>query len=321
MGTSPAQAPRDLTLVALGACVLLVVGIPVTVLGLLVLLLDGVTWPILAGCATLVAGVALGTVSYRRHRAVREYRSKPRHRNRVFISYRTAEHSADAERVARVLSEAGVGVFFAGRGDLDVTQEGLSGAARELGLFKMADLDADLHGELAACDAVVYFVPTTERRLGVKQYLKDQLDALGAGLLFETGRSRAFWRSVFDKGVHGRGFSPAPRLLDLQGWQEWELSMARELQMVVVKVRLEQNGAVDNDRSDEELVTYRRETLERDITDRILPRVREAVRADLQPAGLFPMLGATAVALVGAIAMVILTVVSVLTYLIIRAVL
>jgi hypothetical protein len=303
----------------LGTFVLIVVGLPATLVGLLVLALDGVAWPLLGGCAVLAAAGACGAIAYRRRRAAVKLRRTPRRRNRVFLSYRTAEHATYAERVARVLTEAGVGVFFAGSGGLKVSEDDPSAAFRQLGLFQMADLDADLQAELAECDAVVYFVPTTERRLRLRQVLKDSADALGAALLFESGRSRAFWRSVEYTGVYGRGFAPAVRLFDLQGWQDWELSMARQLGLVTVKLQLGEDTAGDADPNDEELVIIQRETLERDVADRILPLLREAARPELEPSGLFPVIGAAALGVFGTIAVVLLTFVSVTAYLLARA--
>ena len=200
-----------------------------------------------------------------------------------------------------------------------MTQEGLPAAARGLGLFKMADLDADLQDELARCDAVVYMVPTTERRLGLKQLLKDQVDALGAAVLFETGRSRAFWRSAFDKGIYGRGFSPAPRLFDLQGWQEWELRMARELGLLVVKVRIGDEPSDEDAAQDDELVTCRPERLEQDVAEKVLPRVRSASRPDPELAGLLPMFGAAALGFLAMMVMAVLTAFAVAAYFVARA--
>jgi hypothetical protein len=274
---------------ALTTSALALLGIPIVSVGGVVLVLDGVVSVLLVGCVVLLGAVATGWRAYRRILRSKELLARPRRRDRVFISYRTDEHAVAAARVADVLRAGGLGVYFARSGEVAVDPARPLSALRTLGLFQTGELDADLQRALAGSDAIVYFVPNTGRRVAIWQQLKDTLDAFVALLVFWSGMTRTFWRTMLYTTLYERPMPPVAftKLFGLGTWQAWELATARQLGLAVVKLRV---GDDPDEDGDEESVRVRPELLESDVELAVLPHLRAVVRTELEVQPLVPTL-------------------------------
>ena len=161
-------------------------------------------------------------------------------------------------------------------------------AFQALKLFQLGGLDADLQRALIASDSMLFFVPGTESRGGRIQELRDTADGLIAAAVFSSGKR------------------VMPRLsaqLDRRTWQDWELAIARQLGLVLVRVSVEPEVA------DEEAITCRRDSFADDFTERVLPRLSVAVRDELEVAPTVPYIAANVlVGLMAALTLVLMVV-------------
>ena len=266
--------------------------------GIFVLAIERIYWPTLTGCLLLLGALGVGRAAYKRMLRIKAFVERPRRRNQVFISYRTAEHAEAAARAATLLRGEGWSVYFAEAGELHVDPSHRFYAFRALGLFQLGELDSDLQRALNKSDAMVYFVPKG-RRPAIAHMLRDHIDALGSLLLFQSGMTPTFWRYLWYMGIFERSIEPASvrRAFTLSSWQSWELAVARQLGVVVVKVAL---GQTQIDSRDEELVGCREEALESDFDRMVLPRLRQQRRVELEVRGPLP---AVLLALVGWLAL------------------
>lgn len=303
-----------LAYLSVAVLVTLVVGVPLLLVGLLAVLLDGIAWPAIAGFVAIALSFVLGLVAYRWLLESKRELEAPRRRNQVFISYRTAEHGPYAQRLVEVLHGAGIDVFFASSGEVTVDADRPYTELRALGLFQMGGLDGDLQRGLIESDAVVYFVPLAERRLGAWQVMKDTVDGLIAWLMFQSGLTIAFWRSFWYASVYGRTLTPAVRIFDLMSWQAWELAMARQLDLAILKVIVDGGSA----QLDEEGILCHSDSLESDYRTKILPRLQEAVRTELKVEGPLPIMGLAAVISAALVVVLVVTVLALALYLIAR---
>ncbi len=281
---STVSAAVVFVLMAVVTVAFLLLGVPVLVLGMAVFILDGTTWPAVAGSATLAVAGATGWVAYLWLLACKRRFEAPRYRNQVFISYRTREHGEYARRLSAMLQAEGIGVFFADSGAVLLGSKPALPAfvlLRYLGFFQTGGLDADLQRGLIRSDALLYFVPTSARRIRLWQRLKDTLDSFGGWLVFYSGLTPTTWRFFWYAGMYNRRMMPALRLGDLQSWQAWELTLAEQLGLVVVKLIVD----AEPEQLAEEIVLCRSETLESDFTTKVVGRLRDATRTELKVEG------------------------------------
>ncbi|MEA2193354.1 MAG: hypothetical protein QOI73_3475 [Solirubrobacteraceae bacterium] len=274
---------------AVATSALVVLGVPIVSLGAVLVVFDGVAWVLPVGCVVMVGAVVTAWRAHRRILRCKELLAQPRRRDQVFISYRTDEHAVDAARVAAVLRAGGLGVYFARPGDVAFDPARPLSALRTLGLFQTGELDADLQRAMAGSDAIVYFLPNTGRRPAIWRSLKDSLDAVIALVVFWSGMTRTFWRTMLYTTVYERPLSPVAftKLFGLGTWQAWELATARQLGLVVVKLRVGDGAGEDGD---QETVCLHSETLESDVERTVLPQLRAAVRTELEVQPLVPTL-------------------------------
>src|SRR5262249_46890043 len=123
---------------------LAVVATVLGVLGILVLVLDGVSWPVVVGGLLLVVTAGTGWTASRWMRRWFSQLGRPPTREQVFISYRTAEHAAPAELLELVLRAVGIDVYLAKSGNLGRDLPHPLTPFRVLGLFQTGGLDAEL---------------------------------------------------------------------------------------------------------------------------------------------------------------------------------
>lgn len=278
------------------AALLLVLAIPAIVVGLAVLIVASMPWVLLGGLVLLLAAAVIGRTGSRGFSRWEARRREPHRRNQYFVSYRTAEHAHEAQRVAEILERDGAKVFLARPGQVDVDDRPTT-AFRRLGMFFSGDLDADLRTALENSDALVYIVPKSKddpTRSPSKPRIRDFLDSLLAMLLFERGRSQTFWQTGLSRLLYGRSLSPAVGPVGLGGasWQDWELATAVELGLEVIRISFLGEPAAG---SASDTVTSSAETLDRDIAERVLPRLRKAMAAKPKLSGFLPSMGAGAV--------------------------
>jgi hypothetical protein len=167
-------------------------------------------------------------------------------------------------------------------------------------MFFTGDLDADLRTALQNSDALVYIVPKDRgdsTRPPSQPRIKDFLDSLLAGLLFEGGASRTFWQTGASQLLYGRSLPPAAGAVGLGGasWQDWELATAVQLGLEVIKMSFQGESASG---AAGDVVTSSAETLDRDVAERVLPRLRTATRAKPKLSGFLPSLGLSLVMLI-----------------------
>jgi hypothetical protein len=273
---------------AVATVVLLALGVAAVVIGVLALTLEGTAGPLVVGCALLIGAAAAGWATYRRLLRLKDRVETRQRSNQVFVSYRTSEHASAAARAAQTLRDHGMGAYFAEPGATGVDLHHPLAAFRVLGLFQAGGLDADLQRALARSDAVLFFVPTSRPAFRLWQGMKDQLDGWLSMFLFASGVTPTFWRWVWYMGVYGRQLSPVAvhKVLAAETWQAWELAVARQLGVAVVKVGLGEEGGAS---PDPELLVCDAAALERDLRRAVIPRLREATSQALQVEGPFPL--------------------------------
>jgi hypothetical protein len=266
--------------------------------------LYGMPWLFVLAGALLAAAGALAFHLTTRLAAWRQVLARPQKRNQVFISYRTSEHAEEAAEAARILDERSLGCFLARPGTMTKDADHPLRAFQALKLFQLGGLDADLQRALIASDSMLFFVPGTESRGGRIQELRDTADSLIAAAVFSSGMSRTFWRFMWYASIYGK--SVKPRLsaqLDRRTWQDWELAIARQLGLVLIRVSVEPEVA------DEEAITCRRDSFADDFTERVLPRLSVAVRDELEVAPTVPYIAANVlVGLMAALTLVLMVV-------------
>ena len=301
-----------LSLVTLGFIIL---GIPFLLLGIFVLILEGVFWVSITGILMILIASVIGWKAYRWFTECKKRFESPRKRNQVFISYRTAEHSKYAEKLAEILQNEGIKVFFARPDQILMNRENLLTVFRLLGLFQIGGLDADLQKALIESDAMVYFVPILKRKIGSWRNVKDTFDNIISQILFRSGVTPTTWRYFWYMGMFGRSVAPAPRMFNVISWQSWELAIASQINLNVIKLKISKE--IENNK--EYLTICQPETLETDFKQKILPKLRNVIRKELKIEGSFPIIAFAGVLFYTLKVIAILSVVFIGMFLILRA--
>jgi hypothetical protein len=316
---SRAQTPREAGLLVADECrrfavlacsagALAAGGLATVVVGVVVEALYGVHWLFVLATALLAAAGALAFHLATRLAAWKEVLARPRKRNQVFISYRTREHAEEAAEAARILGRRSLGCFLARPGTMTKGTDHPLRGFQALKLFQLGGLDADLQRELIASDSMVFFIPGTASRPKYLQELRDFTDAAIAAVLFCNGLSRTFWRFIWYASIYGK--QVMPRLsaqIDNRSWQDWEMAIARQLGLVLVRVSVDPAGGGGDD--DEEVIRCRRDSFASDFAARVLPRLSAAVRDELEVTPIVPLIAAyVLVGLITALTLVLIVV-------------
>jgi hypothetical protein len=284
------------------AGVLAAAGVAALMLAALVAILYGWPWLFVVAGALLAAAGVLGRRLAIRLLAWKEVLVRPRKRDQVFISYRTNEHAEVATEAARILEQHALGSFLARPGTMTKGPDHPLGGFQALKLFQAGGLDADLQRALIASDSILFFVPVTESRPGYIERFRDTADTVIAMVLFFSGLSRTFWRFVWYASIYGRGLMPRlTTQLDRRSWQDWELAIARQLGLPLVKVGVQPRpGGAD----DEDLIECPRESFADSFAARVVPRLSAAVREELRVSPTVPqVVGGVLVYAVAALAL------------------
>jgi hypothetical protein len=310
---------RHVARTSLVASAILAVSAYALVIGVLVLILMRSAGPLTLGVLGFLAGTLLTWIVYRR--SLRWFNDtasigQPRRRNQAFVSYRTDEHAEEAELIARTIQRAGMRVTFKKAGQAMVlpdaegpgargglTAETLalvamlsssSGARPEdrgsfdfaalsrlfelIGFYQTAGLDAVLHAEIAASDVVVALAPNAKTTRKWWQELRDLADTFLALLLYQCGASPMLWRSIGYGFAYNRVAMRHTPILDLQTWQSWEIEVAKSMDIPVLEVHL---SAPDECNASREGYVCRKNRVEMDFVETVLPDVLTSARADL----------------------------------------
>ncbi len=285
------------------AGVLAAAAVAALILAALVEVLYGRPWVfVVAGALVVAAGVLAQRLALRLL-AWKQVLARPRKRNQVFISYRTREHAEEAAEAARILEQHSLGSFLARPGTMTKAPDHPLGGFQALKLFQVGGLDADLQRALIASDSILFFVSGAESRPGYIERLRDTADTMIAMALFFTGLSRTFWRYVWYASIYGRGLMPRlTTQLDRRSWQDWELAIARQLGLPLVKVGVQHDPHRRAD--DEDLIECARESFADDFAARVVPRLSAGVREELRVSPTVPhVVGAVLVYAVAALAL------------------
>ncbi len=285
------EAFDRLAMASMATTVLASLSIATTVVGALALVLDGALVLLWLATSLLAAALAAGAgsvVAFRRWFALL---GAPPERRQVFISYHTAEHADAAELLLASLSRAGLPAFWAPPDGLEVADlQGVKPLAA-LKLFQTAGLDAMLQSQLLASHSLVFFERSRTDRVRWLARMREFYDAVLAQVRFCSGLTQTFWRYVYHGLLYNRPISPAALLPTLSSWQSWELLVARQLDLVVVRVRLaEEEGEPPSAAGGDDPIACRRARLAEDLDAKVVPRLQGAVRERWQPSMLVPAL-------------------------------
>jgi hypothetical protein len=217
------------------AAVLVVLGTPFVVVGLLALFLDAVLWPVVVGLSALVAAAAAAFVAYRQ---LVSWQKAPAERpplRSVFISYNTVEHHVLAHELRDWLIREGYDAIVFGLSEHGSSTDDRT-ARGMCALHQILDLDAELIEGLLKAQACIYLTPVTERKLSFWAKAQDTFDNLVTLIGFRYGRNHIAILAALQGMLYGKHIRPAFRFLDKESWQEWELRMAEELELPVFRI-------------------------------------------------------------------------------------